>query len=286
MELPLAVDPHRQHLLLIVLELDPGAAVGNDLGEEAPRALLGEEDSGAAVELADDDPLGAVDDERTVVGHQRDVAEVDLLLLGVAHHARSGLGVLVVDEQPEGGAQGNAVGHAALLALLDGVLELQVDRVAAGIAARHPVAVDDAAIGAGDGLLVRVVGHDLRPAVGARHPEVLEPLELAALALPVAERVLHEVERAGLAEVGEREDVLEHRLQTVIGPLFRQQVHLQETLVRAALHVDQIRDRQARPDAREVHAPVRRLFQSVHAVHAWYLRGCRQVPPACGGDCV
>ena len=40
------------------------------------------------MELRDDDPLGAVDDERAVVGHQRDVAEVDLLLLGVAHHAR------------------------------------------------------------------------------------------------------------------------------------------------------------------------------------------------------
>ena len=56
-----------------------------------------------------------------------------------------------------------------------------------------------------DRLLVRVIGHDLGAAVAAGHAQVLEPLEVAALALPVADRVLHEVERTGLAEVGERE---------------------------------------------------------------------------------
>jgi hypothetical protein len=56
-------------------------------------------------------------------------------------------------------------------------------------------------------------------AVGAGHAQELETLELAALALPLADRILHEIERAGLAEIGEREDAREDRLQALIGPL-------------------------------------------------------------------
>ena len=44
---------------------------------------------GRAVELRDDDPLGPVDDERAVLGHHRDLAEVDLLLLDVADGVRA-----------------------------------------------------------------------------------------------------------------------------------------------------------------------------------------------------
>ena len=251
-ELALAVDAHRQHVLLVVLELHPGAAVRDDLRQVGARPLLGEEDARAAVELRDDDPLGAVDDERAVVRHQRDVAEVDLLLLGVAHHARARLRVLVVDEEPEGDLQRHGEGHAALLAVGDRVLELQVDRVAADVALGDPVLVDEPAGRAGHGLLVRVVRHDLRAAVGAGHAQVLEPLELAALALPVADRVLDEVERAGLAEVGEREDAREDRLESLVGPLLGEQVHLQEALVGPPLDVDQVRDGERRRDPREV----------------------------------
>ena len=42
-----------------------------------------EEDSRRAVELGDHDALGPVDDERAVLGHQRDVAEEDLFFLDV-----------------------------------------------------------------------------------------------------------------------------------------------------------------------------------------------------------
>jgi hypothetical protein len=263
-ELALAVDAHRQHVLLVVLELHPGAAVRDDLGQVGTRPLLGEEDARAAVELRDDDALGAVDDERAVVRHQRDVAEVDLLLLGVAHHARAGLGVAVVDEEAEGDLERHGEGHAALLAVGDRVLELQVDRIATDVALRHPVLVDEAALGAGDRLLVGMVGHDLCTAVGAGHAEVLEALELAALALPVADRVLHEVERAGLAEVRERKDAGEDRLQALVGPLLGQQVHLQKALVGPPLDVDQVGDRQRRLDTGEVLAM---------AVARWGLRG-------------
>src|SRR4030095_8613430 len=41
---------------------------------------LVEEHAGRTVELADDHALGAVDDERALVGDQRELAEIDLLL--------------------------------------------------------------------------------------------------------------------------------------------------------------------------------------------------------------
>ena len=43
-----------------------------------------EEDAGASVKLAHHDTLCAVDDEGPVLGHERDLTEVDLLLLDVA----------------------------------------------------------------------------------------------------------------------------------------------------------------------------------------------------------
>src|SRR4028118_1343454 len=58
-----------------------------------------EEEGGRAVELRDDDALRAVDDEGAGVGHQRDFAEEDLLLLDVADGLRLGLRVLVEDRQ-------------------------------------------------------------------------------------------------------------------------------------------------------------------------------------------
>ena len=51
-ELALAVDADVEDVLLVVLELHPGAAVRDDLREERVRRLLREEDAGRAVELA------------------------------------------------------------------------------------------------------------------------------------------------------------------------------------------------------------------------------------------
>jgi hypothetical protein len=84
-EFALAVDADVEDVFLVVLELDPRAAVRNDLRQERVRRFLGEEHAGAAVELRDDNALCAVDDERAVVRHQRDVAEEHFFFLGVAH---------------------------------------------------------------------------------------------------------------------------------------------------------------------------------------------------------
>jgi hypothetical protein len=53
-----------------------------------------EEDARGAVQLRHHDALGAVDDERAGLGHQRDLAEVDLLLLDVADDALAAVGAL------------------------------------------------------------------------------------------------------------------------------------------------------------------------------------------------
>jgi hypothetical protein len=251
-KLPLPVDPNEQDALLVELELHPRAAVRDDLGEEALLRFPREEHAGRPMELRDDDSLRAVDDERAVLGHQRDVSEEDLLFLGVAHRLDAGLGVLVVDEETERHLERDRIRHPAFLALRDRVLHLEIHGVAADVTERHPVGVLGAAPGAGDGLLVRMRRHDPGAARATVHAQVFEPLQAPALALPVADRVLHELELAGSAEIRERKDAREDGLEPGVLALFRQEVHLQEALVGPALDVDQVRKIHERADLREV----------------------------------
>ena len=68
---------------------------------------------GRAVELADDDALGAVDDELAAADHDRHVAEVDRLLEG---------GLALVEPEPD--VERSAVGQAELAALVGVVARL------------------------------------------------------------------------------------------------------------------------------------------------------------------
>src|SRR5690606_6697793 len=82
----LAVDAHADGVALVGVELEPGAPAGDDLArvDDAVGGLVAalvEVDARRADELGDDDPLGAVDDKDTLLGHDREVAEEDLLLL-------------------------------------------------------------------------------------------------------------------------------------------------------------------------------------------------------------
>ncbi len=97
-----------------------------------------------------------------------------------------------------------------------------------------------------------MLGHDLGAAVRAGHAQILESLQRVALTLPIADRVLDEIEGTRLAKVREREDTSEHRLQTMTGPFFGQQVHLQESFVGPALDIDQVRNRQRGSDSGEI----------------------------------
>src|SRR5262245_41531278 len=95
----------------------------------------------------------------------------------------------------------------------------------------------------------------------------MQASELAALALPVADRILDELQRRVLAEVTDREHRLEHRLETCVLALARQTVHLQEALVRLLLDLDQVRDWNGRLDFRKVDAlAVDVLGKAVHSL--------------------
>ena len=90
-ELPPAVDADIEQTLGVEFKIQPGAAMGDDppgverFSRMGLSFLVFEKDSGRAVELADDDPLGPVDDKRSFVGHKRDFTEIDFLLLDVPH---------------------------------------------------------------------------------------------------------------------------------------------------------------------------------------------------------
>jgi len=56
-------------------------------------AVVVEQHARRAVHLADDDALGPVDDEGAVVGHERDIAHVDVLLLDIDEALGLGLAV-------------------------------------------------------------------------------------------------------------------------------------------------------------------------------------------------
>ena len=80
-----AVEVDVEEVVVVELDLQPGAAVGDDAEgvEQLAVRVRGdlERDARGAVELGDDDALGAVDDERAALGHHRDLAHVDLLVL-------------------------------------------------------------------------------------------------------------------------------------------------------------------------------------------------------------
>ncbi len=91
-----------------------------------------EEHAGRTMHLRDDDALGAVHDERTVVGHQRDVAHIDILLLDVLHGAGAGLFIDIEHDEAQRHLERSREGHAALAALIDVVfrrIELVADEV-------------------------------------------------------------------------------------------------------------------------------------------------------------
>ena len=81
-----------------------------------------EEHARRAVHLRDDHTLGAVHDKGTVVGHQRHVAHVDVLLLDVADGAGARVFIHVPDHEAQGHFQRRCEGQAPRHALIFVVL--------------------------------------------------------------------------------------------------------------------------------------------------------------------
>ena len=75
----------------------------------------------------------------------------------------------------------------------------------------------------------------------AGRAQVMQPLQVAALALPVANRKINKVQLRNAAKVRDRKYRHKHRLQTSVVAFVGQLVHLQKSLIRAALHFNQVR---------------------------------------------
>ena len=82
----------------------------------------------------------------------------------------------------------------------------------------------------------------------------MQAAQMAALALPVADRVVDEIQLRQSAKILDRENGREHGLQARVFPLARQQIHLQEALVGLLLDVNQVRNLDRRLDFGEVQA--------------------------------
>ncbi len=242
----LTVDTYIKKVLVVVLELDPAAPVRNDLAEIVAlgRDAL-EEHARRTMQLADNHAFGAVDDERAVVRHQRNFAEEDFLFLDVPDALGAGFRVFRVDREADGDLERRGISHATLFALGLIVFQLQAHRVAALVAEGDDIAVEGAAMMAENVAGVERISLNGRAAgrVPAGRPEVVQTLQIAALAFPVADRIVDKLKLTDAAEIGNREDGGKYRLQSDIVTLVRQKIHLQELFVRIFLDFDQIRNR-------------------------------------------
>ena len=125
-DLAATVDAGIDDVLGVELDIEPGAAIGNDAGGEQKLArgmalalVVIEEHARTAMHLRNDDALGAVDDEGAVRGHERHVAHVHVLLLDVLDRLGLGLRIDVEHDEAQRHLERRGVGHAALAALVD-----------------------------------------------------------------------------------------------------------------------------------------------------------------------
>ena len=240
-KLALTIDAHVEHVLLIVFKFHPGSAVRNDLAEEIGAVVCRlKEHARRAVQLADDHTLGAIDNKCAVGGHQWHVTEKDLLLLNVADGAVASLRIFFIDRQAHGHLERRRIGHAALFALADVILQLQADGVTALVAEVRSVGIVCAALAAEHITRVKWIGDDSRSAIAAGRTQVVQTFQVAALALPVADCVVHELQLRDIAEISNREHGLKDRLEPGIVALTRQPIHLQEAIIGALLNLDQV----------------------------------------------
>ena len=112
-QLALPVDTGVHDALLVDLELEPGPAGRHQVrGEDLLRRILWLHQVGAWApdELGDDHPFGAVDDERALIGHHREVAHEDRLFPDLAR---------VLVHEPDHHRERCLVGEILLAALGD-----------------------------------------------------------------------------------------------------------------------------------------------------------------------
>lgn len=91
---------------MVKIKIEPGTAIRDNPGTVKNfSARMGlpfvvvKKDTRRAVQLTDNDPLGTVNDKSTIVGHQGDLTEVDLLLLDVTNRLNSGFFIDIPGDQ-------------------------------------------------------------------------------------------------------------------------------------------------------------------------------------------
>ena len=112
---------------------------------------------------------------------------------------------------------------------------------------------------------VEGIGDHHGAAVDAGGAQVVKSLQVAALALPVADREVDELELRDVAEVGDGKDRGERRTAGRCPRARGQLVHLQKALVAAALHFDQVRDLNGGGDFRKIEAAAKGAGFTGHA---------------------
>src|SRR5690349_7705161 len=98
------------------------------------------------MQLADDHALCAVDDERTVLCHERHITEEHFLLFDVTNGSVPGFRVLIENRQTHGYFERSGISHAALFTLGDVVLQLQTHGIAALVAEVRSVRIVGSAL--------------------------------------------------------------------------------------------------------------------------------------------
>ncbi len=81
----------------------------------------------------------------------------------------------------------------------------------------------------------------------------MQTAQMPALTLPIADRVVDELQLAQTAEIADRKHGTKDCLQTSVVSLTGQQLHLQEALIGRLLHFDQIRNRNRGRNPGKVH---------------------------------
>ena len=190
---------------LVVFKFDPRTAVRNDLREIFVAVAL-KENARAAVQLRDDNTLGTVDDESTVIRHQRDLAEENIFFLDIADRRGARFRILVIDRQPDLDLERHAVRHSAFLTLLLVMLVLQANRLTAVVAEIRAYGVERAAIVTEHFGRIERIDLDLRATVLTISSQVFEAFEVSALTLPVTDLILNIFEGRRFAKIGNRED--------------------------------------------------------------------------------
>ncbi len=128
-QLTAAVNADVEDVFGVELEVKPATAVRDNPGRVEQLAgrtvaalVVVEKHTSGTMQLRYDNALGTVDDESAGLGHQRNFAEVDVLLFHVPDRFDPGFLINVPNDQADHDFQGSREAHATLPALVDGIL--------------------------------------------------------------------------------------------------------------------------------------------------------------------